>query len=342
MVKKYVLISKMQIVDAALVKMAFNTSANFSCDGADQVSSSLAVGIAVVHILLVVVPSLPLGVTVLLVLKAVERDQVTTLFACTTVVCMVGPWTHGLLMDISLITDKPVIGQCGTLSSELFFVFYAGIHLCLLMCATLISVTQFISVRFRNRRANKWSLSAFFISVVIATLLSLPNIAVAIPGSCKIRGSVCMQTNPGVSVNLILIPIYSASFLVFITLVLTIIVTSVLTYKVVRREVIEESGVRKSVLAAVALMTVASVLFRAIPILNFVFYSSSGNRTAKRELYDRTVDISADLSYPLYLCLMLFVHKKLRNKLKEKAAHIWYTYIKRETRVVSIHITQED
>ena len=106
------------------------------------------------HILLVVVPSLPLGVTVLLVLKAVERDQVTTLFACTTVVCMVGPLTHGLLMDISLITDKPVIGprigQCGTLSSNVFWLFYGGIHLCLVMCATLISVTQYITIRFRN------------------------------------------------------------------------------------------------------------------------------------------------------------------------------------------------
>ena len=59
-------------------------------------------------------------------------------------------------------------------------------------------------------------------------------------------------------------------------------------------------------------------------------------------LYSHAVDVSADLSYPLYLRLMLFVHKKLRNKLKEKVAHIWYTYCKRETRVVSIHITQDD
>ena len=323
--------------------MAFNTSDNFSCAGADQVSSSLAVGIAVAHILLVVVPSLPLGVTVLLVLKAVERNPVTTLFACTTVVCMVGPLTHGLLMDISLITDRPVIGQCGTASSELFWLFIFGIHVCLLMCATLISVTQYIIIRFGNRRClgtKRWSLIAFFILVVITILLSLPHLAAGIPGTCKIRGSVCIYTHPDVSVNLILYPIASFTFLIFITSVLTIIVTSVLTYKVVRREVIEESGVRKSVLATVALMTVASVLFRLIPAINATY--SSGNVTVNTRLYSHAVDISADLSYPLYLCLMLFVHKKLRNKLKEKAAHIWYTYCKRETRVVSIHITQED
>ena len=319
-------------------------SDNFSsCIGADQVSSSLAVGIAVAHILLVVVPSLPLGVTVLLMLKAVERDQVTTLFACTTVVCMVGPLTHGLLMDISLITDRPAIGQCGTASSNIFWVFFFGIHICLLMCATLISVTQYITIRFRNRcglGTKKWSLIAFFISVVIATLLSLPNLAVGIPGTCKIRGSVCIYTHPDVSVNLIILPISATSFLIVISLIVTIIVTSVLTYKVVRREVIEESGVRKSVLATVALMTVASVLFRLIPAINAAY--SSGNVTVNTRLYGHAVDISADLSYPLYLCLMLFVHKKLRNKLKEKAAHIWYLYCKRETRVVSIHITQDD
>ena len=323
--------------------MAFNTSDNFSCAGADQVSSSLAVGIAVAHILLVVVPSLPLGVTMLLMLKAVERNPVTTLFACTTVVCMVGPLTHGLLMDISLITDRPVIGQCGTLSANVFWAVYLAVHLYLIMCATLISVTQYITIRFKNgcgQGTKKWILPAFFISVVIATLLSLPNLAVGIVGTCKIRGSVCIHTHPDVSVNLILYPSASISFLVYITSVMTITVISVLTYKIVRREVIEGSNVKKSVLATVALMTVASVLFRLIPTINTAY--SSGNVTVNTRLYSHAVDISADLSYPLYLCLMLFVHKKLRNKLKEKAAHIWYTYIKRETRVVSIHITQED
>ena len=320
--------------------MAFNnTSANYSCDAVDQVSSSLAVGIAVAHILLVVVPSLPLGVTLLLMLKTVERDQVTTLFACTTVVCMVGPWTHGLLMDISLITDKPVIGQCGTLSSETYWVLHIGLQYCLSMCASLISVTQYLIVRRTSRSRSsqsgyKRSLVAFFTAVAIAAVLIIPYLALG-GWTCNFRGSLCSESVEDVSYGMLLLLLEFVGLFVVIS---TVVVASFLTYNVVRRGLIEGSGGIKSVLAVVSSMTVATVIFRAAPYGGAYFL---GYYSAKTRLYTHAIDTSGDFNYLLYMLLMLFIHKKLRNNLKEKASHIWYTYIKRETRVVRIHLTQE-
>ena len=85
----------------------------------------VATGVA--HIILVVIPTLILGSILLSLLLSNKklRDPPSILFMCTTVLCMVGPVTYGLLMDISLITGFPLFGNCKAGTTPAFWSLFA-------------------------------------------------------------------------------------------------------------------------------------------------------------------------------------------------------------------------
>ena len=88
--------------------------------------TSTVIAIGVGHLLLVVTPTIILGPLILGVFISNKklRDPVSILFMCITVECVLGPLTYGLLLDLSLITDFPLLGPCETIKRTSILVFF--------------------------------------------------------------------------------------------------------------------------------------------------------------------------------------------------------------------------
>ena len=125
------------------------------------------VGTGVAHLILVIIPTLILGPILLSVLLSEKklRDPPSILFMCTTVLCMVGPVTYGLLMDISLITGLPIYGNCITDDTpSIYWTFYALYTYQLSDSTAYLSVTQYITIRWSP---NKLRIQSIFASTTL-------------------------------------------------------------------------------------------------------------------------------------------------------------------------------
>ena len=94
--------------------MAENGSTN-ACNLSHQDEDPVPyIAISVVHMLVVIVPSITMGAIILCHVRANKelRDPVTTLFCAMTVSCMLSPSSFGLLIDLSMIADLPLLGSC--------------------------------------------------------------------------------------------------------------------------------------------------------------------------------------------------------------------------------------
>ena len=111
-----------------------NCSANV-CNLSYQVPSPIPyIAISVAHMLVVIVPTVLLGATILYHVYSNRemRDPITTLFCAVIITSMLSPVTFGLLLDMSMITDLPLLGSCSSpsraIQSNRNFVFFANVH----------------------------------------------------------------------------------------------------------------------------------------------------------------------------------------------------------------------
>ncbi len=99
-----------------------NSSSSHDCnvdpifsDFLDSTPSSPS-ALATLHILLIVLPSLLFNTLAIVLLNKTNKDKHPSVdvfyWICT--VCILGPCSYGLLMDLSLLFDQPFIGQCLT------------------------------------------------------------------------------------------------------------------------------------------------------------------------------------------------------------------------------------
>ena len=89
---------------------------NLSCQ--EEVSPVPFIAISVTHVFVVIVPSLLMGITILYRVLSDKkmRDPVATLFCAETAVVTVSPAVFGLLVDVSMIADLPLLGSCSNRS----------------------------------------------------------------------------------------------------------------------------------------------------------------------------------------------------------------------------------
>ena len=123
-----------------------NTTNFTMADQLEFARSFTAIGVA--HLLLVVIPSLILGPLILgmFISNKKLRDPVSILFMCITVVCILGPLTYGLLQDLSLITDFPLLGSCEIFRGRLFWFSLGFFQILLTVSNTILVVVQYITV----------------------------------------------------------------------------------------------------------------------------------------------------------------------------------------------------
>ena len=264
-----------------------------------------ALGIA--HIIIVVIPTLVLASVVIYCLctlmKASGVKPVSLLFLFLAILCMLGPLSYGILLDVSLITAIPVYGNCTTqypvVAMQLMIII--GIAMSISVTIAMIAVLQFIVLHYRG-------VVMKYVIVVYAGLLITCFGASGIYFNgwySEIRGSYCKTSR---SVNT-----FVCAALALIVPVLLTVIFSILTCVKVKRGVQTNSVVR----SVVATNVFNIFTYLVLRLGNLLVYSIAiGVKPNKNILYlwvvlSRNIQ---ELNYPLTLLTVLIVHSGVRRK----------------------------
>ena len=284
----------------------------------------------ILHLLLVVIPVLLLGPLVLglFISNKRLRDPSSILFMCITCVCIIGPSTYGLLMDISLITGIPTLGSCEIFAGRVFW-FQLFLYQTILMVSnSLLVVAQYTVIRWgKEKLPIRLTIPLFFIVASLTMTVTFLSFSTSFTETSEeavlVRGSLCL-----IATSFLL----ARAILALWTLTRTVIVGvfSFLTVKYVKKNTVQNKKVVRDVQIIMVTMTISVIIFRFLPIGNFVAQGQLMS-IEKEELISWILGFSSELSYPLFLILTLLVHKAVRNTLVEKIKAISCTSIKRHS-----------
>ena len=276
------------------------------------------IGLGIVHLILVWLPSVVLGITSLIfiskLLKPLQINSTIFLYFMIVIISILGPSTYGLLSDISLIIGIPKIctfypsGNVVALSFIIFHTLLSGI-------TGLVAVLQFVILKYGKRLTLKTTV----IALIIVTILS-----VAIPCAVvfneydyiEIRGTQCVSDPDTTQLHLAILLLFGY----LPPLVITIAATIVTHFKL-KRSVVDHkrSQIVKSVLAINSVNIVQFNVFRAAAVIIFYIGISVAPKDdiAMFKLLTVIGRYIADLSYPVTICSILIVHKSLRSMVLE-------------------------
>ena len=276
------------------------------------------IGLGIVHLILVWLPSVVLGITSLIfiskLLKPLQINSTILLYLIMVIISILGPSTYGLLSDISLIIGIPKIctfypsGIVVTLSFIIFHTLLSGI-------TGLVAVLQFVILKYGKRLTLKTTV----IALIIVTIVS-----VAIPCAVifneyeyiEIRGTQCVSDPDTTQLHLAILLLFGY----LPPLVITIAATIVTHFKF-KRSVVDHkrSQIVRSVLAINSFNIVQFNVFRAAAVIIFYIGISVAPKDdiAMFKLLTVIGRYIADLSYPVTICSILIVHRSLRSMVLE-------------------------
>lgn len=264
------------------------------------------------HILLVVIPSLILSTIVLSLLLSNKklRDPSSIIFICTTILCVVSPLTYGLLMDVSIITNEPVIGKCGTSSEATFWVFFYVSQSQLVTGTAFLSIAQYTSIRWGVKYLSIGKTVTIYILLMASGIPpGLGNIIASLfDRSDHVRGSLCESTRVSLVVAAINIITGLAIVLIYIPSIVVVTIFSVLTFRYVKRHTVQNKKVVRTIVLIMILITSSLVIFRLPALLSFLL----GEETRTR-LIDFGLAYTSEINFPIFILLIIAVHKTVRE-----------------------------
>ncbi len=278
----------------------------------------IASGVA--HILLVIIPTIILGSIVLAIFISNKklRDPVSVVFIFSSAWSIAGPLSYGLLMDVSLITDRKVIGSCQNYSSRIFWIAFATFQAGLLVINAYMSIVHYLTIRWGiNKVSLRVTAAVLFISLTVTLLICMVNF-VGLSSPLKVRGSLCLHPSSFTDTMVI-----GGSALIFLSLPICIVVGVFfsLTIRYVKKNTIANTNLVKSVTKIIVSWTIFVIASQSVPVTAFLIRTHSKGSIVVYNVAWFFI-YSVEISYPSYLLLVLFLHKTVREKFIGKCKKI--------------------
>ena len=242
------------------------------------------------------------------------RDPITALFCAVTITTILSP-TFGLLLDMSMITDLPLLGSCSSPSRAIQTGTSCFLRMFTPCQIALITCTQFYVIKYGKKITTRLVLAAFGVVGVctaIASILLIASGAGAYGGAVpKIRGSWC-QENKAVLRNYL----YQSAALAVIIIIcpVTLVVAfSVRSYLIVRQSTIEADRIIRSVLIVSVATLVLEFALKIPPTL--VYYVSIVLNSAPIAYLSTTM---SDTEYCFVLLLFMTTHRGIQKAVFSK------------------------
>ena len=286
----------------------------------EEISSVPFIAISVAHIFVVIVPSLLLGITILYRAFSDKkmRDPVTALFCAETIAVTISPAVIGLLVDISMIADLPLLGSCSNRSRAIYNATTFFLRMLNPWQMVLISTVQFIVIKNGVKKVTIRRVLVAFGTVT--AVVAVTSIILTVPSEYSgalptIRGSWC-ETNDVTKRNSIFQSAIAAVTIVIMPATL-VLVASIGSYKIVKRNVIDsEKAAIRSVIIVCVTTLILEFLFK-LPLAILAYLSSLLNNV---HIYYFGISFS-DTEYCFILLLFMTTHRGIRNAVFSKVIH---------------------
>lgn len=274
------------------------------------------IALAVCHMAFILVPSVILSslAIYILVRRSLSRHPTNVVFCWICVVCIICPCTYGILMDLSLILDRPLLARCENrwegLVLWLSYGCAIGTYDALL---TFAAITFYVTLHFNIRRFSQCKLNTALACVVAFAVLSASFWLVLAEsqsvGGCKIRGSFCVTTFGGkmpVSITLEAVRIAIA----ILPLIISVVISLVLFYRKVRSSVLNfDHAMLLSFMRLFSVLAFGSFLWN-LPTLLIHFASFNGTQ---RNFIEMLSTYTLQLNFVIFPLLTLSMHKEVRE-----------------------------
>ena len=236
------------------------------------------------------------------------RDPVSILMASVTAILMLYSIPH-LLFSISVLTDLPLLGDCGKLSGHIYIILPVIQWSIETFTVGLIATVQFLTIKYGRKRVTKCKVLPVFAALVILSIvLTVVEDSIDITlrhefCHVKIRGSLCAVSPTSDSINA------TATVLEYL---IPFTVTMVISYMSHRK--IKEMDSDHSVIRSVIMMSVTTILagfVAKIPLLACVFWATNTGSIVAHLMLTLLIPLDP-------LCILLLfatTHKTIRGEL---------------------------
>lgn len=279
-------------------------------------AAGVYIALAVCHMVVVLVPAVLLSSLAIyfLVRRSLSKHPTNVVFCWICAVCIAGPCTYGILMDLSLILDRPLLARCeNPWESLVLWLSYAcavGTYDALL---TFAAITFYVSLHFNIRQFSQCRLNIALACVVAFAVLSACFWLILAESQavsrCKIRGSFCIVAFGGkqpVSVTLEIVRIAIA----ILPLLISVVISLGLFYRKVRSSVLNfDRAMLLSFLRLFCVLAFGSFLWN-LPTLLFHFASFDGTQ---RSFIEMLSTYTLQLNFVAFPLLTLSMHREVRE-----------------------------
>ncbi len=273
--------------------------------------------IATLHILLIVLPSLLFNTLAILLLNKINKDKHPSVdvfyWICT--VCILGPCSYGLLMDLSLLFDQPILGECLTKWQGAIY-WYGHSFFNTLLYWLLAILSMVLCMTISGFKIQRWKLNIFLCCVlmflVLETFAFIIGIETQSSKFCPVRGSFCLTFYTDSRV--IIFVGFARVFVAFPIPVTIVVITLIFSlFKVKKSTMTADKPLIRSVARLITIMITGAFLITS-PATFLYFGSYNGFHQGFIELIS-TYFIQTN--YVLYPILILTLHKKARKTIKQ-------------------------
>ena len=288
--------------------------------------------LATLHLLLIVFPSLLFNSLAIVLLNKTNKDKHPSVdvfyWICT--VCILGPCSYGLLMDLSLLFDHPILGQCLThWQGAIYWYGHSFFNTLLYWLLSILSIILCLTIS--GLKIQRWKLNIFLccalIFFIIETFAFIIGIETQSSKFCHVRGSFCVifYTKP----REILFADF-ARVLIAVPIPTTIVFIMVIsTYIKVKTVTADKPIIRSLVRLIITMITGAFLITSPTAVLYFGSYNDF-----HRGITELVSTYFIQINYVLYPILILTLHKKSREKIKQR---LFQTFSK-----VSLEVGSQD
>ena len=269
--------------------------------------------LGIIHISIVVVPTLVFGITILVLLRRLAMisgvNPIIVLYSTVAIFCNLGTLSYSLLGDVSLVTGIPILGNCTSYPvGSIQFVVRFCFETVLTLTIAVIAIFQFLILHYGHERiTSKMAIIVFF--VVTAISLMVGTVFLASP-LVEIRGSHCTVSDRDMNA------IGTAVWIVIgygIPLVLTVVFSALICSKVKKDVSTQRNSIVSSVVTVNIINISVYVIFRlSSTFMYFIFLV----KIQQEQLLNVLTVVSRyfnDITYPAALFSILIVHKGLRG-----------------------------
>lgn len=276
------------------------------------------IALAVCHMVLILLPSLILSPLAIyfIILRSLSKHPTNVVFCWICMVCVLGPVSYGLLMDLSLILDQPLLGRCDRRWERMIpWLCYACATTTYDFLLAFSAITFYVSLRYNIRHFDMRKLNlalacVVVISFVVASFWLFIAESQSI-GSCKIRGSFCVAFFGGKKTAAITLEVIRVGC-ALIPLNASMVVSLVLYYRRVKQSVVEFDGVvMGSIIRLIVVLGCGSLLWNG-PTLIMHFGSFDGTQ---RGFIEMLSTFTLQQNFTLFPLLTLSLHKQVRDPL---------------------------